>query len=107
MLSGLSQGVISNGTVSEWEWAAELAAPTRIYRRYSSRASLAIPGRETLTFDRVLVPIHSHRPDFVYLRRGAEVMCLAMYDAWVYVRLATEAGVSVDPSWLAVERSSW
>ncbi len=59
-----------------------------------------------LSFDEVLMPIRSHRPDFIYLKRDNGVVRLAKYNAWVYVRLVTEAGIPVDPL-VSVERNSW
>lgn len=105
LLSALYQDLITDSTLQEWQQQA--AVPTRLYCRYSSRATLALPERPTLLFDEVLVPVQSISPRFLYVRRDDRVVRLAKYDPWVYVKLATEAGIPVDPSWLAVERGSW
>ena len=106
MLSALYQDqLITDSTLREWQ--REVTAQTRLYCRYSSRATLAMPERRTLLFDEVLLPIHSNAPDFIYIKRGETVMRLTKYNAWVYVKLATEAGLPVHPTWLNVERGRW
>jgi hypothetical protein len=105
LLSALYQDLITDSTLQEWQQQA--AVPTRLYCRYSSRATLALPERPTLLFDEVLIPVQSISPRFLYVKRDDTVLRLAKYDPWVYVKLATEAGIPVHPSWLAVERGFW
>ena len=105
MLSALYQNLIPASDLRDWQQQA--TAPTRLYRRYPARATLAIPGRSTLVFDEVLLPVRSNSPDFIYLKRDDTVVRMAKYDPWVYVKLATEAGIPVHPIWVTVERGDW
>ena len=105
MLSALYQDLIAYSDLPDWQ--QQTTAPARLYLRYSPRTTLAIPGRPTLSFDEVLLPVRSNSPEFIYLRLDDTVMRMAKYDAWTYVKLATEAGLPVHPTWLTVERGDW
>lgn len=111
MLSALYQNIVTPSDLRDWK--QRMTAPIRLHVRYSARATLAIPGVPVLEFDEVLLPLQppsqfqSNAPDFIYLKRDNSVTRMAMYDPWVYVKLATEAGIPVHPRSLTVKRGDW
>jgi hypothetical protein len=92
MLSALYRDVVQDSSLDEWQQQSK--AQSRIYCRYSSQATLAIPERRTLNFDEVLLPLPSGEyPAFVFVRHGRSVLRLAKYDPWVFHKLVSEAAL--------------
>ena len=104
MLSALYRNVIQEVPAEEWQ--RRLSAPSRIYCSYSSTVSLAIPERETLTFDEVLLSLPSdHYPDGILIKDAKRVLRLGKYDPWVLNKLMLESGVAPYPGLATVERA--
>jgi hypothetical protein len=104
MLSALYRNVVQDSSLQEWQ--RHLAAPTRIHCRYSSLATLAIPERQTLSFEEVLLPMSAERyPDYIFIKRGSKVLRLAKYDPWVLYKLDSESGLSRYERLSTVERA--
>jgi hypothetical protein len=103
MLSTLVRDVIQASSIAEWQH--ELLSASRIHLRYGHTVTLAIPERRALTFSEVLLPLPSdHYPDYVYIKRGRQVLRLAKYDPWVLHKLVSEAGLSLYEQLANVER---
>ena len=93
VLSGLYRNVVQDSTVSEWTTALQVEAT--IHCRYPANSLLAIPERQTLTFDEILLPVPaSGPPAYVYLKHGSTYTRVAKYDPWVLGKLKVEAGLS-------------
>lgn len=93
VLSALYRDVVQDSTVNEWTtaWQAEAT----IHCRYPAHSLLAMPERQTLTFDEILLPVPaSGWPTYVYLKHGATYTRVAKYDPWVFGKLMVEAGLS-------------
>jgi hypothetical protein len=106
MLSALYRNVVQDSSLEEWQ--RNLSAPTRIHCRYSSLATLAIPERQALSFEEVLLPMPSERfPDYIFIKHGSKVLRLAKYDPWVLYKLDSESGLSRYERLSAVERTSF
>jgi hypothetical protein len=104
MLSALYRDVIQEVPVEEWQ--QRLSAPSRIYCSYSSTVSLAIPERETLAFDEVLLALPTdHYPDGILIKHAQRVLRLGKYDPWVLNRLMLESGIAPYPGLANVERA--
>ena len=106
MLSALFQDLITESSPSEWEEFLEVQ--TRIYCRYASRATLAMPERRVLVFDEVLLPWHpANTLHWIFVKRDDEVRRLLFWDPWLYVQLITEAGFATHPRLQHVQRGDW
>jgi hypothetical protein len=93
VLSALYRDVVQDSTVSEW--ANALKAESIIHCRYPANSLLAIPERQALTFDEILVPVPAgDSPAYVYLKRGSTYARVAKFDPWVLGKLKVEAGIS-------------
>ncbi len=104
MLSALHRDVVQESTAAEWE--QKLSAPSRIYCRYSTPATLAIPERRTLVIDEVLLPLPTQRyPDFIFVKQGQRVLRLSKHDPWVLHKLVSVSGFSLYNSLATVERT--
>ncbi|MES2696592.1 MAG: hypothetical protein V4773_24195 [Verrucomicrobiota bacterium] len=88
------------------EWQRGLASPSRIQCRYAASATLALPERQVLIFDEVLLPLSEERyPAYIFIRHGERILSLAKYDPWVLHKVVSEAGLSLYPSLAKVERA--
>lgn len=95
ILSALYRHVVHESDLSAWH--EHVAARSRIHCRYPSPAALAIPERQTVTFDEVLLPLDTGTyPSDIYVKRGDAVLRLAKYDPWVFHKLVLEAGLPVN-----------
>jgi len=104
MLSALYRNVVQDSSLQEWQ--RNLSTPTRIHCRYSSLATLAIPERQTLSFDEALLPIPSDGyPPYIFIKRGPNVLRLAKYDPWVLYKLDSESGLGRYGKLSTVERA--
>jgi hypothetical protein len=104
MLSALYRDVVQDSSLDEWQ--QQMKVQTRVYCRYSSQATLAIPERRTLVFDEVLLPLPSGGyPSYVFVRQGRSVLRLAKYDPWVFHKLVSEAALPGYESLSRVERA--
>lgn len=93
VLSALYRDVVQTSTASEW--AAAAAAETIVHGRYPVDSLLAIPERQTLTFDEILMPMPaSGSPAYIYLKHGSTYTRVAKFDPWVLGKLKVEAGLS-------------
>ena len=103
MLSALYRNVVEDASTEEWQQA--LASPFRLHCRYSAPATLALPERQILIFDEVLLPLSEERyPSYIFMRRGTRLLRLAKFDPWVLHKLVSTAGLSFYPSLASVER---
>jgi hypothetical protein len=80
---------------SSQDWEAATKSPSKIHCLYPANTRIALPERELLTFEEILVPIpESGYPDFIYVKHGESFSRLAKYDPWIYWRLKVEIGVA-------------
>lgn len=92
MLSALYRNVVLKSDLAAWR--EQITAEPRIHCSYPFPTSLAIPERQTVTFDEVLLPLDTGTyPDYIYVKRGDVVLRLAKYDPWVFHKLIFEAGL--------------
>jgi hypothetical protein len=91
MLSALYRDVVYDSSLEEWR--RQLSLQSRIHCTYPTLATLAIPERQILTFDEALMSATKDYPEFVYVRRGSQVMKLGKYDPWVFHKLLSETGI--------------
>jgi hypothetical protein len=103
MLSALYRDVVQQSSLDEWQ--QRLSSQSHLHCRYSAVAILAIPERRTLTFDEALLPLSpEHYPDYIFIKRGQQVLRLAKYDPWVLHKLMSESGLPFYASLSKVER---
>jgi hypothetical protein len=106
MLSALSQDLMTESGPPEWDEFRQV--PKRIYYRYASRATLAIPERPVLIFDEVLLPWHpADTLHWIFVKKDDEVRRLVFWDPWVYVQLITAAEFPTHPRYQHVQRGDW
>jgi hypothetical protein len=92
-LSALYRNNFDAATSQDWEQATE--SPSRIHCLYPANTRIALPERELLSFEEILVPIpESGYPDFIYVKHGESFSRLAKYDPWIYWRLKVEVGLA-------------
>lgn len=93
VLSALYRNVVQESTVDEWQ--RQVDALPRISCKYPVNTKIAIPERQTLTFEHLLVPLTGgDYPAYIYLRQGDHVLRLAKYDPWVLQKLMVESGLA-------------
>lgn len=97
-ISAVYHDVVLDSTADEWALVEK--SPALVRCEFAATTRLALPGRRTLDFDEMLLPVPvSGMPSFAYLRRGSEFKRLAKYDPWVYQKLRFESGLStVEPT---------
>lgn len=101
MYSCLVTDVVQDSSPEEWQRAAN--SPATLLVNYGRVATLACPERATvLTFEEALLPLE--HPDYIFIRRGTEVLRLAKYDPWVLRKLGTELGLPLYGELENVER---
>lgn len=104
MLSALYRDVVEDSSLDEWQ--QQLSVATRVHCRYSPPANLAIPERQALSFDEVMLPLPADQfPSYVFIKRGDQIHRLAKYDPWVLRKLLSEAGLLLYPGLSGVERA--
>jgi hypothetical protein len=92
-LSALYRDVVQESTAAEW--AQAMGSQKLIRRSFSRSVTLALPERQPLIFDEMLLPIPAQGgPPFAYLKHGAKYVRVAKYDPWVFEKLRYEAGLS-------------
>ena len=93
VLSALYRDVVEKSSVDEWQ--RQVDALPRISCAYPLNSQIAIPERQALTFEQVLLPLSGgDYPAYIYLRQGDQVLRLAKYDAWVFQKLMVESGLA-------------
>jgi hypothetical protein len=103
MLSCLMSNVVQES--SPEEWGRRLAWPKHLHCRYGRTATLAIPERDRiLEFDEVLLPLTESYPDYIFVKRGPQVLRLAKYDPWVLHQLVSAIGLPLYQDLTKVER---
>jgi hypothetical protein len=92
-LSALYRNDVESANSADWKRASN--APSKIHCKYPSESHIALPERQLLTFDELVLPIKDREyPDFIYLRHGETYSRLAKYDPWVFWKLKVEAGLA-------------
>jgi hypothetical protein len=92
-LSALYRNSFDDGSSADWERAT--SSPSRIHCLYPPNTRIALPERQLLTFEEIVVPIPQNGyPDFIYVKHGESISRLAKYDPWLYWRLKVEVGVA-------------
>lgn len=92
-LSALYRNDVESSTSAEWDQAGRFAS--KIHCAYPSGSHIALPERQVLTFDEILVPIGDREyPEFIYLKNGESYSRLAKYDPWLFWKLKAEAGLT-------------
>src|SRR5688572_3339175 len=90
LLSALHRNVVQDASPEEWQEG--LGSSFRIHCRYSASVTLALPERQILVFDEVLLPLPKERyPAHIFIRHGERVLRLAKYDPWVLHKIVSEA----------------
>lgn len=103
MLTALYRNVVQDASMEEWQRG--LAAPFQIQCRYATPATLALPERQVMVFEEVLLPLPEERyPPYIFIRQGSRVLRLAKYDPWVLHKLVSVAGLSLYPALANIER---
>lgn len=105
MVSALYRDVVTESSLDEWQQA--LATASRIHCRYSPGTALALPERQVLEFDEVLLPLPARGYPAIYLKRGEEVLLLSKWDPWVFHTLISEAGFSLHSNLATVPRGEF
>ena len=92
-ISALYRNDVESASSADWERAAE--SPSRIHCSYPANSHMALPERELLTFEEIVVPIPERGyPDFIYLKHGESHSRLAKYDPWLFWKLKVEVGIA-------------
>ena len=92
-LSALYRNNFSGASSADWERATN--SPTKIHCSYPSNTYIALPERQLLAFEEIVVPIPDHgHPDFIYVRHGESFSRLAKYDPWLYWKLKVEVEIA-------------
>lgn len=90
-LSALYRMDVASATSTEWQQAANFRS--RIHCRYPDDSHIALPERQLLTFEEMIVPLPERGyPDFIYLKHGEHYSRLTKYDPWIFWKLEVEAG---------------
>jgi hypothetical protein len=93
VLSALYRNVVQESSLDEWERHVNVVP--RISGEYPPGTKLAIPEKQTLEFEQLLLPLPGARsPDYIYLRQGTRVLRVAKYDPWVLQKLLVESGLA-------------
>jgi len=91
-LSALYRDVVQESNAAEWTQALQSGAS--IYCQYPANSLLAMPERQTLAFDAILLPVPDQGfPAYVFLKHGSKYKRVAKYDPWVLQKLEIEAGL--------------
>lgn len=92
-LSALYRNDVGSASAADWERAANF--PSRIHCSYPANTHIALPERQLLTFEEIVVPIPEQGyPDFIYLKHGESYSRLAKYDPWLFWKLKLEVGIA-------------
>ena len=92
-LSALYRNDVESASASDWERAAK--SPSKIHCSYPANSHMALPERQLLTFEEIVVPIPERGyPDFIYLKHGESYSRLAKYDPWLFWKLKVEVGIA-------------
>ena len=90
-LSALYRNDVAGATWADWQRAANFQS--KIHCLYPSGSHIALPERQLLTFDEIVVGVPERGyPDFIYLKHGESYSRLAKYDPWIFWKLKVEAG---------------
>jgi hypothetical protein len=92
-LSALYRNNFSGAGSADWERATN--TPSNIHCSYPSNTHIALPERQLLAFEQIVVPIpEDGYPNFIYVKHGESVSRLASYDPWLYWKLKVEVGIA-------------
>jgi len=93
VLSALYRDVVQESSAGEWGQAQQAA--NSVYCQYPFNSQLALPERQALTFDEILLPVPPEgAPSYAYLKHGSKYLRVAKFDPWVFERLKIEAELS-------------
>lgn len=93
VLSALYRNDVESATSADWKRA--VSSSSKIHGVYPSGSHIALPERQLVTFDEIVLPISEPGyPDFIYLRNGESYSRLAKYDPWLFWRLKVEVGLA-------------
>jgi hypothetical protein len=92
-LSALYRNDVESATAADWDWAINFSS--KIHCIYPPGSHIALPERQLLTFDEIVLPIAGQKyPDFIYLKHRDSYSRLAKYDPWLFWRLKVEVGLA-------------
>ena len=92
-LSALYRDVIAEASAEEWAQAEK--SPSKIHCVYPPQSHIAIPERQLLTFEEIVVPFTEEGyPAYIFLKHGGQYLRLAKYDPWILWKLKVEAGLA-------------
>ena len=91
-LSALYRNNFNAASSADWERATN--SPSKIHCSYPPNTHIAIPERQLLAFEEIVVPIpEKGYPAFMYVKHGESFSRLASYDPWLYWQLKVEVGI--------------
>jgi hypothetical protein len=92
-LSALYRNNFSGASSTDWERAT--SSPSNIHCLYPPNTHIALPERQLLAFEEIVVPMpEDGYPDFIYVKHGESFSRLAKYDPWLYWKLKVEVGIA-------------